>query len=308
MNVAAPIARDVQLQIKAWLAELTGVRRASDHSVNAYVRDVTTFLGFLFQHQGQTVTLGTLNSIEERDFRAWMAFRRTRGLAQSSNARALSAVRTFFRYLNSHAGLSNMVALQVSGPKLSRPLPRSPNEEQTDGLIEAMEDGGDWMEARDHAIATLLYGCGLRISEALGLNVGDVQVEAGTLRIRGKGNKTRHVPILKVVHDAIANYKNLCPLMGTGTSPLFIGKGGKRLSARVFQRRLQTIRRQLNLPEHVTPHALRHAFATHLLSRGAELRDIQELLGHSSLSTTQRYTHVDATRLLEAYEKAHPRA
>lgn len=306
----APIARDVQLQVQSWTARLAGVQRASNHSINAYLRDVSSFLAFLFRHQGATVTLATLNSIEERDVRAWLAWRRSEGLAQSSNARALSAVKTFFRFLNSDAGLTNLTVLQVSGPKLNKPLPKSPNEEQADSTLEALAgaDRAEWIAARDHALACLMYGCGLRIGEALGLPVQAITEETTTLSVRGKGDKMRNVPLMKVVRDAVMTYKNICPLLGDGKAPLFVGARGKPLQAAVFQRTLRTLRRQMGLPESLTPHALRHAFATHLLSRGAELRDIQELLGHSSLSTTQRYTHVDATRLMDAYNKAHPGA
>lgn len=307
----APIARDVQLQIQRWTAQLAGVQRASNHSINGYLRDVSSFLAFLFRHQSATVTLGTLQAVEERDVRAWLAWRRGEGLAQSSNARALSAVKTFFRFLNSDAGLNNLSVLQVSGPKLNKPLPKSPNEEQADSALEALGDAADraeWIGARDHAIACLMYGCGLRIGEALGLTVQAIGEETTSLNIHGKGDKTRNVPLLKVVRDAVMAYKNICPILGEGKAPLFIGARGKALQPAVFQRTLRSLRRQMGLPESLTPHALRHAFATHLLSRGAELRDIQELLGHSSLSTTQRYTHVDTTRLLEAYNKAHPGA
>lgn len=311
MSIPAPIARDVQLQVQSWAAKLAGVQRASNHSINAYLRDVSSFLAFLFRHQGSTVTLATLNSIEERDVRAWLAWRRSEGLAQSSNARALSAIKTFFRYLNSDGGLTNLTVLQVSAPKFAKGLPRSPNEEQADSALEGLSDAADraeWIGARDHAIACLMYGCGLRIGEALGMTVQQVGEETDTLSILGKGNKTRNVPLLKVVREAVLAYKNICPLLGEGKAPLFVGARGKPLQPAVFQRTLRMLRRQMGLPESLTPHALRHAFATHLLSRGAELRDIQELLGHSSLSTTQRYTHVDATRLLEAYTKAHPSA
>lgn len=312
MSNQAPIARDVQLQVQGWAAKLAGVQRASNHSINAYLRDVTSFLGFMFRHLGSTVTLAALNAIEERDVRAWLAWRRSEGLAQSSNARALSAVKTFFRFLNSDGGLTNLSVLQVSAPKVARGLPKAPNEEQADSALDALSDPAaraEWVAARDHAIACLMYGSGLRIGEALGLTVQQIGPETTTLSIRGKGDKMRTVPLLKVVRDAVLSYKQLCPWIGEGKDPLFIGaRDAKPLQPAVFQRTLRILRRQMGLPESLTPHALRHAFATHLLSRGAELRDIQELLGHSSLSTTQRYTHVDATRLLEAYNKAHPSA
>lgn len=310
MNASAPIARDVQLQLKGWVAELAGVKRSSNHSINAYLHDVSGFLAFLTQHHGCGVELATLDGVQERDLRAWLAYRRTRNFAKSSNARALSAVRTFYRYLNKNGAVNNIAPLQVSAPKLDKPLPKSPNEEQAESALEALEaqDTSAWIAARDHALAMLLYGCGLRISEALGLSVADVSHEASSLRIRGKRGKVRHVPLMKIVAAAIDQYRSLCPMLGSGEAPLFIGARGRKLQAAVFQRTLRVMRRQMGLPESLTPHALRHAFATHLLSRGAELRDIQELLGHESLSTTQRYTHVDASRLLAAYEKAHPRA
>lgn len=311
VDTPALLSADIQRWLKAWLGEFEGVRRASAHSVNAYLHDVSGFLAFLHQHHGEEVSRRTLQGVEERDIRAWMAYRLGRGMAKSSNARALSAVRTFFRYLNAHGHVSNPTPLQVSAPKLDKPLPKAPNEGQADALLLALEvqDSAEWIAARDHAIACLLYGAGLRISEALGLDLGDVDTDSDTLRIRGKGGKERQVPLLAIVGKAIADYRGLCPLLSaTGSGPLFVGKLGKRLQPAVFQKTLRILRRQMGLPESLTPHALRHAFATHLLSRGAELRDIQELLGHSSLSTTQRYTHVDTARLLAAYEKAHPRA
>lgn len=305
-----PIAREVQTQLRSWVQELAAVKRSSNHSINAYLHDVSGFIAFLHQHHGDTVSLALLDALEERDIRAWLAYRRTRGFAKSSNARALSAVRTFFRYLNRQACITNLVALQVSAPKLDRPLPKSPDELQAESTLEALDtqDTAAWLAARDHALACLLYGCGLRISEALSLRLQDVAHDSTNLRIHGKGGKIRHVPLMKLVADAIARYRTLCPHSGEGGTPLFIGARGKALQPAVFQRTLRRLRREMGLPESLTPHALRHAFATHLLSRGAELRDIQELLGHASLSTTQRYTHVDTSRLLAAYEKAHPRA
>jgi integrase/recombinase XerC len=321
------------MQMRGWLGELAAVKRASEHSVTAYLHDVSGFLAFLNQHKAVAITLPILDALEERDLRAWLAYRVTKGYAKSSNARALSAVRTFFRYLNKNAGIHNLAALQVSAPKLPKPLPKAPNEVQTNALVEeiGLQDKDDWIVARDHAIAMLLYGCGLRISEALNLTVGDVSAiweatadpqsgrgqrsEGGaspptSLRILGKGKKQRMVPLMAIVKRALMDYLDQSPWHGmrTPTAPLFVGLRGKKLQPAIFTRMLQDMRRKMGLPESLTPHALRHAFATHLLSHGAELRDIQELLGHTSLSTTQRYTHVDATRLLAAYEAAHPRA
>lgn len=317
----SPIALDVQRHLRAWLKELSAVRRASAHSVQAYVHDVSGFLAFLFQHHGHALGLDELGALEERDIRAWLAYRVQRGYAKSSNARALSAVRTFFRHLNEHAGIRNLAALQTSTPKRDKPLPKAPSEAQARAALEAMEtqDQPAWIAARDHAIAMLLYGCGLRISEALGLTTQDIAGAPSALRILGKGNKERQVPLLKLVRTALNDYLQQSPYHQSAMAgivsgvaakpmPLFVGLRGKKLQAAIFSRTLQRMRRELGLPETLTPHALRHGFATHLLARGAELRDIQELLGHVSLSTTQRYTHVDTARLMGAYNAAHPAA
>lgn len=311
-QTAAPIASPLQTQLRAWLKEMVGVKRASAHSVTAYLHDVSGFLAFLHQHRGGGIDLSTMATVEERDLRAWLAYRAGRGFAKSSNARALSAIRTFFRYLNHHAGIENTAAQQMQGPKLSKPLPKAPNEAQAAATLDAIEEQEThiWLAARDHAVAMLLYGCGLRISEALGLTIGDLDAAQGSLRILGKGGKQRVVPLMAIVRRAIDAYLAQSPWhrKTTPSTPLFVGKRGKKLQAAVFTRMLQHMRRTMGLPDSLTPHALRHAFATHLLSNGAELREIQELLGHSSLSTTQRYTHVDSQRLLAAYAAAHPRA
>lgn len=308
----SPLSSEVQFYFKGWVMELQGVQRASEHSLTAYLHDVSGFMAFLTKHHGQTVTVATLQNLSERDLRAWMAYRAQQGFAKSSNARSLSAVRTFYRYLNRNSAISNTAPLQISAPKLNRPLPKAPNESQADSLLDALDsdvEAGEWVGARDHAIACLLYGCGLRISEAMNLKLRDVSDGGDSLRVKGKGKKERQLPLLTVVKKAIADYRNLCPLLGTdGDDPLFVGVRGRKLQPAIFTRRLQKLRREMGLPESLTPHALRHAFATHLLSRGVELRDIQELLGHESLSTTQRYTHVDSTRLIDAYNQSHPRA
>lgn len=311
---ASPIATEVQGHLRGWLKEMATVRRASMHSVQAYLHDVSGFLAFLYRHHGHALSLTELAAIEERDIRSWLAYRVERGYAKSSNARALSAVRTFFKHLNTHAGITNLAALQVPTPKLDKPLPKAPNVGQARAALEGLEGHSEpWIAARDHAMAMLLYGCGLRISEALSLTVGDVANDVTSLRVLGKGKKERQVPLLNVVKQAMENYLAASPYhekkMNRPVSfPLFVGLRGKKLQPAVFQRTLRQLRRQYGLPESLTPHALRHAFATHLLSNGAELRDIQELLGHESLSTTQRYTHVDMTRLMEAYNAAHPGA
>ncbi len=315
--MSSPVSPELQQELRHWLKEMASVRRASRHSVDAYLHDVSGFLAFLHQHYGSGISMESIGRVEERDVRSWLAYRLERGYAKSSNARALSAVRTFFKHLNTHAGIENLAPLTVPTPKLDKPLPKAPNEAQAKAALEGLEnqDKPAWVATRDHAIAMLLYGAGLRISETLGLTLGDVEAsaEGGSLRILGKGRKERQVPLLPIVARAVADYLAASPyhlarFQRPPGFPLFVGLRGKRLQAAVFQRTLQHLRRSYGLPESLTPHALRHAFATHLLSRGAELRDIQELLGHESLSTTQRYTHVDTARLLAAYNAAHPGA
>jgi integrase/recombinase XerC len=311
----APLAADVQKQLRSWLREMAAVRRASSHSVEAYLHDVSGFLAFLHQHQGGTIGVAELATLEEREVRSWLAYRVGRGYAKSSNARALSAVRTFFKYLNNHAGIMNLAPLQVPTPKLDKPLPKAPNAAQAEATLSGLEEGdhAPWIANRNHALALLLYGCGLRISEALGLTLASVAHAPQSLRIVGKGKKERQVPILPVVARAIASYLAASPYHEAAFKrapefPLFVGARGRPLQPAVFQRTLKQLRQQMGLPDSLTPHALRHAFATHLLSNGADLRDIQELLGHESLSTTQRYTHVDTARLMSAYNAAHPAA
>jgi integrase/recombinase XerC len=312
---APPIANDVQNQLRQWLKEMAQVRRASSHSIEAYLHDVSGFIAFLHQHQARAITLNELAVLEEREIKSWLAYRVQRGYAKTSNARALSAVRTFFKFLNAHAGITNLAPLQVPSPKLDKPLPKAPSVAQARATVDGLEieARAPWVNARDHAIAMLLYGCGLRISETLGLTFGDVTAGTESLRVLGKGKKQRQVPLLPLVRQAIARYLEQSPyhqprFQRPSDFPLFVGVRGKPLQPAVFQRTLQELRRAYGLPESLTPHALRHAFATHLLSNGADLRDIQELLGHESLSTTQRYTHVDATRLMAAYDAAHPGA
>ncbi len=312
-TTSPPIAPEVQQHLRAWLKEMASVRRASSHSVEAYLHDVSGFLAFLHQHQSAAVTLQTLEALEERDVRSWLAYRLGRQYAKSSNARALSALRTFFKHLNAHAGITNLAPLQVPTPKLDKPLPKSPDVAQTEATLDALVEQArePWVGARNHALAMLLYGAGLRVSEALNLTMGDLAAAQGSLRVLGKRNKERQIPLLPIIRSSIEAYLAQSPYHHPrfdrpANFSLFVGLRGRKLQAAVFQRILVTIRRSYGLPESLTPHALRHAFATHLLSNGADLRDIQELLGHESLSTTQRYTHVDANRLMAAYQDAHP--
>lgn len=287
-----------------WLA---GEKRASTHTIEAYLRDLGDFLGFLARHGGGPPAPAALSNLTPGDMRAWLADRRNRGLMASSSARALSAVKTFFRYATRERLFDNSAVLSLRGPKLPRGLPKPLTAADADTAIDQIGSFEDepWIAARDRAVLCLLYGAGLRISEALGLDRSALPL-GETLTILGKGRKQRVVPLLPLVREAVADYVRLAPAMAKG--PLFLGAKGKRLDPAIVQRAIRRLRVALGLPDHATPHALRHSFATHLLGAGADLRAIQDLLGHASLSTTQRYTQVDAERLLAVYEKAHPRA
>lgn len=292
----------------SWLAL---EKRASPLTVEAYGTDLASFLGFLTQHQGAEPDLTSLAGVTQAEIRAWLASLANEGLVNASRARHLSAVRSFFRYLARHHGTENTAVKLVATPKTRRPLPRALTPAAARAVTEDIGEMSDpaAIQARDTALFTLLYGCGLRIAEALSLNVRDAPQpgDDGSLRVIGKGSKERVVPVLPVVRQAIAAWLRLHP-GAQPQAPLFLGARGKRLDAAVAQRTLRLYRRQNGLPEHATPHALRHSFATHLLAGGADLRSIQDLLGHASLSTTQRYTNIDEARLLEVWRKAHPRA
>lgn len=277
-------------------------------TVEAYGRDVAAFLAFLRGHRGATPNEAMLAKLTPSDIRAYITQRRADGLAPRSVRRAMSAVRSFFRYLTREGVLENPAPRAVRGPRLPRSLPRPLSE---DDAARTLEEAGshdvEWLAARDTALLTLLYGAGLRISEALGLRRGDVPL-GDTLTILGKRQKERIVPVLPVVRDAVARYAALVPFAVARDAPLFLSRRGKAMSAREAQALMQRLRGRLGLPERATPHALRHSFATHLLAHGGDLRAVQELLGHASLASTQVYTDVDTQRLMEVYEKAHPRA
>lgn len=295
----------------SFLSWLALEKRASPLTVEAYGTDLASFLGFLTNHLGQEPDLAALSGVTQSDIRAWLASLANHGLVNASRARHLSAVRSLFRYLARQHGLENAAVKLVSTPRTRRPLPRALSpavaRDVTDDIGEMSDHAA--IQARDTALFTLLYGCGLRIAEALSLNVRDAPkpVDDYPLRVVGKGSKERIVPVLPVVRQAIDAWLCHHP-RAEPDAPLFLGARGKRLDAAVAQRTLRLYRQQNGLPDHTTPHALRHSFATHLLAEGADLRSIQDLLGHASLSTTQRYTSVDQARLLEVWRKAHPRA
>ena len=299
----------VLASIKAWRRWLSVERNCSNHTQDAYARDLAAFFAYLNEHLGFPPGLGDLESLMAADFRGYLAKRHNEGLTRSSTARVVSTLRNFFKYLDCYDKVHNAAIKAVKTPKLPRSVPKPLSETEAREALSAFGDMHDtpWIADRDIALMTLLYGGGLRISEALNLNREDIS-EGDTMVITGKGNKQRLVPVLPVVVQAIKAYLDSCPFKLKKDSPLFVGARGKRLNPGVVQRQMRKVRALLSLPATATPHALRHSFATHLLADGGDLRTIQELLGHASLSTTQRYTEVDAARLIEVYRDSHPRA
>jgi len=295
-----------------WLEHMANERRASRRTLEAYRACVTAYLRFLEIHRGELLHLAGLGTVTAAELRAYLASRRTgdHPLAPRSLSQALSAIRAFHRFLDRRLATANAALDLVRGPRVVAGAPRPVSEDQARGLIweaAADENKTPWAAARDAAVLTLLYGCGLRISEALALKRSDAPFPT-TLRILGKGGKTRLSPVLPAVREATDAYLAAAPFAMSPEAPLFRAARGGPLRPRHVQAMVQSLRGRLGLPERATPHALRHSFATHLLGAGADLRSIQELLGHASLSTTQRYTAVDAAGLLSAYGKAHPRA
>ena len=313
------VDNDIASKVMEWVAWLETERRASRHTMDAYQRDMRAFVEFLSDHVGATLTRDHFESLSLRDMRAWLSHENEDGKSPASIARALSVVRSYFRWTARQGYMENDAVLSIRNPKQPTVVPKALTISEVTDLFKAFDSladdktrrpGDRWIDLRDRAILMLLYGCGLRISEALELNTEDVTraQETGALTILGKGNKARQVPFLNTVADAIRQYREACPFAEDPSMQLFRGARGGRLSPRMIQKRLQELRVRLNLPEGTTPHALRHSYATHLLGNGADLRAIQELLGHSALSTTQRYTDVDTERLLQTYRDAHPRA
>ena len=303
---------EVAAEVVRWLGHLGAERRMSVKTLDAYGRDVRQFLGFLTEHLGRRVTLSALARLAPADVRAFMAARRAGGIGSRSLMRTLAGARSFARFLE-RDGKGKVAALAaVRAPKVGKTLPKplsvASAKRVADADLRAGEEREPWVLARDAAVLALLYGCGLRISEALGLKPKDVAGDRDALTVIGKGNKTRMVPLLPQVGQLVADYAALCPYDLPRDGVLFVGEKGGPLSPRIIQLVMERLRGALGLADTATPHALRHSFATHLLARGGDLRAIQELLGHASLSTTQIYTAVDAERLLEAYRGAHPRA
>lgn len=292
-----------------FLIYLKDEKRYSSHTLSAYAHDLESFLRFLATHLGVAPSEIDLTNLKTVDFRAWLARLAANDKAKTTIARAMSSVRSFFKWMERNDILVNPAIGSVRTPKLPSSIPKPITEaDAVEALVLAGEMSDEaWVNARDIAVLTLLYGCGLRISEALNLNVEDI-TGRDVITILGKGNKERLVPVLPIVASAIKEYLGLSPFSTTAQEALFKGKRGGRLNPRSIQQLMQKVRFLLGLPKSATPHALRHSFATHLLSAGGDLRTIQELLGHASLSTTQRYTQVDTGRLLASYRSAHPRA
>jgi integrase/recombinase XerC len=311
----------VRKTLTDWLDHLAHEQRASPRTVRAYGDNVLAYLNFMECHRGEVLSVADMGDVSAAELRAYLAFRRDPGesggssrdeggLSPRSLSQSLSSIRAFHRYLDHRLGTPNAAIGLVRGPRIKVGAPRPVSEDQAHGLIAELSldpDREDWEVARDEAVLTLLWGCGLRISEGLSLTMRDTPL-ADSLRITGKGGKTRIVPVLDIVRERIDAYLAAQPFVLAPDAPLFRAKRGGPLSPRHVQATMQNLRSRLGLSDRATPHALRHSFATHLLGAGADLRSIQDLLGHASLSTTQRYTQVDAAGLLAAYGKAHPRA
>ena len=297
---------DVTAVAKAWLSMLKAERRMAAKTLEAYIRDLTQFGRFLADHLGEPASQKALGELTASDFRAFMAMRRSSGVESRTLARQLSAIRSFFRHAEKSGAFSCAALSAVRSPKIAHSVPRPLGEEQARKVSEAEDFSSDdqtpWIKARDAAVLTLLYGCGLRISEALALT--PAQVSSNPMVISGKGGKQRMVPVVAVAAEAVLAYQKLCPFPLVRGAPLFRGAKGGPLSARIIQLLMERMRGALNLPDTATPHALRHSFASHLLGNGADLRVIQDLLGHASLSSTQIYTEVNRKHLLEQYAKA----
>lgn len=309
-RLARYVAADLVDRIFAWLSWMRRERRLSVHTIEAYSRDVEQLLAFLAMHWADRPNLNRLAALSVTDLRAFLAHRARAGAVASSRARSLAGVRAFARWLD-RSGAAHIPAMAViRNPRHAKPLPRPLTEEDAGTLLATATELSDegWIGLRDRALFTLLYGAGLRIGEALTLNQSDLAAGSQSLTVTGKGNKQRRVPLLPAVREAIAAYRRACPFDDGADRPLFRGARGGRLSARVAQAQMARLRALLGLPDSATPHALRHSYATHLLAGGGDLRSIQELLGHASLSTTQRYTDVLPDELRRVYETSHPRA
>ncbi len=308
-HILSSCAPDLQSILHKWQDYLQHEKQVSPHTLRAYCADLSNFIEFLQHHFAKEICLDDLSEVKITDFRSWMSKQAIKGTSNASRARSLSGVKNFTTWLDKNGILHNPAINALYSPKLPHKIPRALQEQQAKRILKNTDltTKEDWISQRDRALFTLLYGCGLRIDEALSLNIENLPRD-GFLRVHGKGNKERQIPVLSIVQRTIDAYREQCPFPESPTRPIFMGKRGKRLSQGIAQKALRTLRKSLKLPETTTPHALRHSFATHLLQEGANLREIQELLGHASLSSTQRYTEIDSRKLMEVYKNAHPRA
>ncbi|WP_246041498.1 tyrosine recombinase XerC [Peteryoungia ipomoeae] len=305
-----PADEKLLVERQAWLESLADERRLATNTLEAYERDTRQFLQFLSGHIGGPVALFDIAALRPADLRSFLAFRRREGAGARSLGRHLAGLRSLLRHLERKGLVNAAGAGAIRSPKQPKSLPKPLSGAQAIQVVDRNTQMNEepWIAARDAAVLSLLYGCGLRISEALGLTPETFEDKTVSLRISGKGGKMRIVPLLPVVAEAVQTYRKLCPYHLETGSPLFRGARGGPLQPAIIQREMQRLRSALGLPDSATPHALRHSFATHLLGSGGDLRTIQELLGHASLSTTQIYTGVDSKRLLDIYDRAHPRA
>lgn len=308
-HILALCAPDLSAQLIRWHDYMTYEKRVSSHTIRAYTSDVGHLISFMYDHLAKQPGLNDLSEFSIRDFRGWMARKAKEDASNASRARSLSGIKNFITWLDRQGVVHNAAIKTIRTPKIPYKIPRPLHENHAMTLID--EAGAleieDWISTRNTALFMLLYGCGLRINEAISMNIGDMPHD-GFLRIIGKGNKERQIPILAIIENTLQEYLELYPYDKSTERPLFIGARGARLNQGVAQKALRDLRGILGLPTNSTPHALRHSFATHLLQNGANLREIQELLGHSSLTSTQRYTDVNATQMMEIYKSAHPRS
>tara|TARA_Y100000589_G_C27091695_1_gene604199 strand:+ start:23 stop:952 length:930 start_codon:yes stop_codon:yes gene_type:complete len=303
------IAPAISNSIENWLEIKAAAGNLANNTKSAYYNDLANFFNFLAEYHNEIANLSTVENLQISDIRAWQAKLRTMNSGARSNARKLSSLKSYIRWLAKHRQFDATHILSLKSPKFSKKLPRPLKPIEAKAVITECESptNDPWIIARDTAVLILLYGCGLRISEALSLRRKDIPLNK-SIRITGKGGKVRIVPVLKIAQSAVNQYVDLCPFKLEEDDEIFRGVRGKPLSPKIIQNKMKLVRHLLGLPASATPHALRHSFATHLLSNGGDLRTIQELLGHASLSTTQIYTTVDSVRLMEVYSKTHPQA
>ncbi|MFT6077702.1 MAG: integrase/recombinase XerC [Rickettsiales bacterium] len=303
MQIETLANQKIQDSVSDFLIYLSSEKRCSNHTIKSYQNDISYFFLFLKQHSNSLITKPILTNLTLQDFRSWLAHRHEKDFSNSSTARAISCLRSFFKFLNRHQIVTNHAIDNLKTPKLKKPIPKAVDKIDIDSVMSLVGEFSklEWLKKRDLALLTLIYGSGFRISEALSLTKN--HLNDGVVIMTGKGNKQRMVPILPIVEQRIDEYLAVLPHKIGHYDPIFLGLRGKKYQPASFEKLIQKIREFLSLPNSITPHAFRHSFATHLLENGADLRTIQELLGHSSLSTTQRYTKVDKKRLLEVYEK-----